>query len=90
MCCKNSLHWHHVDEEEWSINEKTELLVETLSLLFEVFDVDDSPFLVETTMLWPSNNFLSFKIFSCINIKCLAVVDRDDVFSLQLPELPGL
>jgi hypothetical protein len=64
MCCKNSLHWHLVDEEEWSINEKTELLVETLSLLLEVFDVDDSPFLVETSMLWISNNFLSFKIFS--------------------------
>lgn len=50
--------------------------------------VNDSPFLVDTVMLIPEDKVLSFELNTLINIKGLAVVGIQKMFSLEFEVLP--
>jgi hypothetical protein len=49
--------------------------------------IDDSPSLVPSIMLLPDNNLMSFNILVLVNIKCLLVMDVNEVFSSSPEDL---
>lgn len=49
----DSVHWQFRHDNEWSVNEETEDLVESLSSRLDLVSIDDSPLLV-SSILFPS------------------------------------
>lgn len=73
--------WH---QNEWSVNEQTEVFIKSLSLYWlHLIDVNDLPLLVETVMLLVWENILCFKILSFNDIKNKSF-NIDDVSTNEL------
>jgi len=87
----DSLHWHSWSNVEWSIDIESEFFILTLGFnLWSLVNIDNLPFLVSSTMVLVSNNWLSFSVFSSWYIKNLGVLDVDELFSSVLEDLPPL
>jgi hypothetical protein len=67
--------------------ESKSLVVCLNSNLLGFISIDDSPSLVQTIMSVPNKNFLSFTILSLIDIKCLLVLDVNEVLTSVLEDL---
>jgi hypothetical protein len=85
----NSLHWESGSNVEWSVDMETEILIKSFSSNLLCFvNIDDRPSLVSTVVSLPGDNFLSFSILSTRDIKCLLVLDVDEVATSVPPDLP--
>jgi hypothetical protein len=68
---------------------ESEVRVEALGWnLLGLVNIDNSPSLIDMVVSLPDNNFLSFKILSLEDIKCLLVLDVDEVISSVPEDLP--
>lgn len=82
-----SVHWEHVDDREWSIDEKSELFVESLDLLLELINVDKLPLLAEAVVSAVNLDFIGLLVSTTDDIEVLVVVGRYESVSFHLPEL---
>jgi hypothetical protein len=64
------------------------IAVSFTSDLLGFVSIDNSPSLVPSVVSLPDDNFLSFSILILEDIKCLLVLDVDEVFSSVLEDLP--
>lgn len=84
----NVVHWKLRVEDEWSINvESISLIVSLGWWLWCILNINDRPLLVQTVVLWISNNVLSLNILSLVDVEDLTL-DIDDVCSYVFEELP--
>lgn len=86
---ESSVEWELRDEEEWLTNLHTEVSVVTLGLLYlHVRDIDDLPFLIQTTVLSVLDNMGTFSILAAVYIEAFIVGQVYDSVSSVGPFLP--
>jgi hypothetical protein len=89
MSFNNSVEEHSWSNEEWSVDLPSELFIQTLSFsLSSRVNIDHSPFLVDLTIVFINNYWMSFKVLASFNWKCLVVECVDELLSIILENLP--
>jgi hypothetical protein len=88
MALSNSSKWKFGNKVEWSVYMEAPSFVKSLGLwALSLVKIEDSPFLVSTSVVSIYTNFRSLFILSTIDIKNLAVLPVDELFILILEHL---
>jgi hypothetical protein len=88
VALSNSSEWKFGHKVEWSVDMEAPSFVKSLGLwALSLVKIEDSPFLVSTSVVSIYTNFRSLFILSTIDIKNLAVLPVDELFLLILEHL---
>jgi hypothetical protein len=84
----NSSEWKLGDQIEWSVDMEAPSFVKSLGLwTLSLVKIEDSPFLVSSSVVSIYSDFKSFFILGTTYIKNLAILPVDELFILILEDL---